>query len=290
VSGPVPGPDTTIDPATAIGAVQLTVTDLERSLAFYEGGVGFVVRRREAGMAWLSAGGPDLLVLRADPAARRVRRTTGLFHFAILVPSRRDLGITLRHLLQAGTTFQGFAEHGVSEASYLADPDGNGIEIYRDRPREEWPRDERGRLLMVSDPLDIGDLVREGEGGEWKGLAAGTVIGHVHLRVADIPTTEAFYVGVLGFDLMQRYGREAMFVSAGGYHHHVAGNTWSGTGLPAPPPEAIGLRWFEVHLPDEAARARVVERLRVAGASIAQGAEGPLVRDPSGNGIRLTIG
>ena len=288
VTQAVPTPSVSIDPTAAIGAVHLIVSDLDRSLSFYEDRIGLRVSRREGNDAWLGAGGPDLLALRGDASARRVRGTTGLYHFAILVPSRADLARSVRHLLETGTRMQGFSDHGVSEASYLADPDGNGIEIYRDRPRDEWPR-ENGRIAMVLDPLDVDALVREAESNEWSAMPQGTTIGHMHLHVASITDAERFYVGVLGFDYVQRLGDQALFVSAGGYHHHVGLNTWAGVGAPAPPPGAIGLRWFEVRLPDGAARDRVLRRVSDAGVPVAESTEGPHFRDPSGNGIRLTI-
>lgn len=277
-----------IHPATSIGAVHLSVRDLERALAFYRERLGFAVQHREASVAHLGAGGPTLLVLVGDADARALRGTSGLYHFAVLLPSRPALAAALRHLAREGTPLQGASDHGVSEALYVADPEGNGIEIYRDRPRAEWPRDG-SRIAMATDALDVDDLLAEpapaGNGGA---LPPGTLIGHVHLHVADIAAAEAFYCGVLGFDLTTRYGSSASFVSAGGYHHHVAFNTWAGRGAPSPPPGAAGLRHFEVRLPDQAARELVVERLRAAGVPIRETAGGLLVRDPSGNGVALT--
>src|SRR4051794_1529890 len=237
-----------IDPGARIGAVHLTITDLRRSVRFYETHLGFTVHRRDERTAWLGAGGPDLLILSQCETAPRVRGTTGLYHFAILVPSRADLSRSLRRLVATETIMQGAADHGVSEALYLADPDGNGIEVYRDRPRNEWPVVE-GRLRMGADPLDLDALFDEGEGDAARGLAAETVIGHVHLHVSHLHESERFYVDVLGFELVQRYGPSALFVSAGGYHHHIGLNTWAGVGAPPPPPGVIGLRHFVVKMP-----------------------------------------
>ena len=282
-----------IHPATAIGAVHLAVRDLERALAFYRERLGFAVQRREGNVAQLGAGGAALVVLVEEPDARTVRGTTGLYHFAVLLPSRPALAEVLRHLGRKNTPLHGASDHRVSEALYLADPEGNGIEIYRDRPRAEWPR-EGSRIAMATDALDVDDLLAEpvpvpaSAGGDGA-LPPGTLIGHVHLRVADIAAAEAFYCDVLGFDLTTRYGPSASFVSAGGYHHHIGFNTWAGQGAPPPPPDATGLRHFEVRLPDEAARERVVERLRAAGAATSRVPTGLLVRDPSRNGILLTV-
>jgi catechol 2,3-dioxygenase len=278
-----------INPGATIGGVHLTISDLRRSVRFYESHLGFAVHRRDDRTAWLGAGGSDLLVLSQCETAPRVRGTTGLYHFAILVPSRRDLARSLRRLVETETVLQGAADHGVSEALYLADPDGNGIEIYRDRPRAEWPY-AGDRLQMGADPLDFDDLLGEPSGpGDGAGLAPATVIGHVHLHVSRLADAERFYVDVLGFELMQRYGPSALFVSAGGYHHHIGLNTWAGVGAPPPPSGAIGLRHFVVRLPTDAAVAEVVERVRAADIPVEATAGGHLIRDPAGNAIAFAV-
>jgi catechol 2,3-dioxygenase len=273
-----------IDPATHIGAVHLTISDLNRSVRFYEAHLGFTVHRRDDRHAWLGAGGADLLVLTRCERAPRVRGTTGLYHFAILVPSRADLARALRRLVETETVMQGAADHGVSEALYLADVDGNGIEIYRDRRRDEWPRID-GRLRMVADPIDFEGLLGEDRGGNGAGLAAATVVGHVHLHVARLDEAQRFYVDILGFELIQRYGPSALFVAAGGYHHHIGLNTWAGVGAPPPPPGAIGLDHFDVVLPNDAALAEVRSRVAAAGIETEDADGGVLVRDPAKNAI-----
>jgi catechol 2,3-dioxygenase len=279
-----------IDPGAHIGAVHLTITDLRRSVRFYETHLGFTVHRRDDRTAWLGAGGPDLLILSQCETAPRVRGTTGLYHFAILVPSRAELSRSLRRLVATDTVMQGAADHGVSEALYLADEDGNGIEIYRDRARDEWPVVD-GQLRMGADPIDLDALLAEaGKADSTAGLAAGTVIGHVHLHVARLQEAHAFYVGVLGFELMQRYGPSALFVAAGGYHHHIGLNTWAGVGAPPPPPGAIGLKHFVVQLPDAGALAAVADRLRAAGITPEPLEGGLLVHDPAKNALLLTHG
>lgn len=276
-----------IDPGTTIGAVHLTISDLRHSIRFYEAHLGFVVHRQDDRTAWLGAGGPDLLILTQDETAPRVRGATGLYHFAILVPSRADLARSFRLLVQTGIVMQGAADHGVSEALYLADEDGNGIEVYRDRPREDWPQ-LAGHLQMGVEPLDLEMLLSEaGEADSGAGLAPGTVIGHVHLQVSQIAAAEAFYVGILGFELTLRYGRGASFVAAGGYHHHIGLNTWAGAGAPPPPSGALGLRYFVVTLPSAAALAAVADRVRAAGVPAEPLDDGLLIRDPSRNAILL---
>jgi len=276
-----------IDPGTHIGAVHLTIRDLDRSIRFYEAHVGFSLHRRDERSAWLGAGGPDLLVLSQCDTAPRVRGTTGLYHFAILVPSRADLSRALRRLVETETVMQGAADHLVSEALYLADEDGNGIEIYRDRPRAEWPF-VNGQLQMGADPVDFDALLAEPGGTGGGGLARGTVIGHVHLHVSRLDDAMRFYVDILGFELMQRYGPSACFVSAGGYHHHIGLNTWAGVGAPPPPPGAIGLKHFDVKLSTDAAVTDVLDRIRAANIPVESVNGGFLVRDPAKNAVCFT--
>jgi catechol 2,3-dioxygenase len=281
----------TIAPATRIGEVQIITGDLERLARFYQERLGFQALEQEEGRVALGAGSTRLLTLIEQPGAqpRPQSGVTGLYHFAVLLPDRRSLARLLVHIAQTETSIQGASDHGVSEALYLADPDGNGIELYRDRKREEWPVDDIGRLLMVTDPLDIDDLVMEMRSGitEWKGLPEGTTIGHIHLQVADLVEAEKFYTRVLGFELMQHYGRSAAFVSAGGYHHHIGMNTWTSAGAPPPDENTTGLRWFEVVLPNSEALSAAQARLEEAGTEWEARDGGILVRDPSQNGILL---
>ena len=195
---------------------------------------------------------------------------------------------SLRRIAETRTPVEGFADHLVSEAIYLPDPDGNGIEIYRDRPRAEW-QFTNGQLKMGTDPLDVDGVLAElaGQAEPWSGLHPDTVLGHMHLHVANIPQAEAFYRDVLGFDLVMRYGPTASFLSAGGYHHHIGVNTWSGSTLP--PSDAVGLRWFVIHLPDKDELGRVTERVRQAGVALEEREEGLLLRDPVQNGIILAV-
>ena len=236
-------------PADAhIGSVSLTVTDLERSVSFYRDVLGFKELVHKDSTSLLSADGGRALVYlheRRDAVAKP-RRSTGLFHFAILVPSRAALGRSLRRLADRQWPLSGVADHLVSEALYLNDPDGLGIEIYRDRPRETW-RTSNGEVAMATDPLDVQAVVAEpGAEMPWQGLDAGTVIGHVHLHVPRIEDGEAFFCGEIGFEATVRGYPGALFVSAGGYHHHLGMNTWVGVGAPSPPENAVGLRSFTI--------------------------------------------
>lgn len=280
---------TPIHPATSMGAVALVVTDLARSLDYYERRIGLAVHRREDGYAALGTGGPDLLVLYELPGARPVQRQhTGLYHFAILTPFRRELARTLQHLADTRTRIDGMSDHAVSEAIYLTDPDGHGIEIYRDRPRNEW-QFPNGALKMTVDPLDLDGVLAELDGTEpaWTGLHPATTIGHVHLQVNDVAAAEQFYVGTLGMDLMARYGSAASFVAAGGYHHHLGLNTWHSLGAPPPPDDAARLLWYEIILPDKDALDQTLAQLEAAGSPAHEDSDGHLVRDPAGNTLRL---
>ena len=282
----------TIDPATSIGPVTLTVADLDGQAAFYRDAIGLPELRRAGDVVELGAPGGETplvtLVGRPD-APPRPPRTTGLFHLALLVPSRADLARSLHRVTAAGHRFTGASDHLVSEALYLDDPEGNGIEIYRDRPREEWTY-AAGELEMDTLPLDLEGVVASITAGDTSSaaMAEGTRIGHVHLQVATIPETEAFYVGALGFEPTVRSYPGALFVSAGGYHHHLGLNTWAGPGAPAPPPGARGLRSFTIVLPDDASLSATLERAAAAGVDVDLADGRATVTDPSGNAAVLT--
>ncbi|MGA9634831.1 MAG: VOC family protein [Solirubrobacterales bacterium] len=281
-----------IDPATSIGPVRLTVADLDGIRDFYRAAIGLTELDPENGVVRLGAddaSSRSIVELVGDPdAPPRPRRTSGLFHLAIVVPSRADLARALQRIAEAGWRLSGAADHLVSEALYLSDPEGNGIELYRDRPREEWPvRD--GVLQMDTLPLDLdgvlGELRQEHADAA---MPPGTRIGHVHLNVGDLTAAEAFYSGALGFDVMVRGYPGALFVSAGGYHHHIGLNTWAGEGVPAPPAGSRGLRRFEIVLPGPEQLAAEEDRLREAGFEPVREGERVRVADPSGNALILS--
>jgi catechol 2,3-dioxygenase len=287
-------PAASIDPATALGPVRLTVSDLDRSRAFYERAVGLRATELDDGTIGLGVpAGRPLVELRGDSAAPRLnRRAPGLYHLAILLPTRLDLAFALARLVQSQWPLDGASDHLVSEALYLSDPDGNGIEIYRDRPRSQWPTDARGSIRMATLPLDLDDVLAE-LGADDHGdapVAAGTRMGHVHLQVGQLDAAERFYCGVLGFEPTARGYPGALFASAGGYHHHIGLNTWQSLGAPPLAPGGVGLRSFEVLLPSTAALDRVLARVSAAGSAcepcdVAAGAM--LVRDPFGIAIVL---
>ena len=271
-------------PATLrLGAVHLTVTDLNRSIAFYENSIGLRLRRREDGVAAMGVGGEDLLVLREEPGARRAGRHAGLYHYALLFPSREELARAAVRLSVTGTPIQGASDHGTHEAIYLPDPDGNGIELAADRPREAWPD--------LADP-DWGDGPRRLDTGALlatvavevprRAAGAGLAVGHVHLHVGDLQRGLGFYRDVLGFELMMFFPGQAAFVSVGGYHHHLGFNVWRGEGVPPVPEGTVGLRHWTVVLDDPQEVAAVRERVEAAGIGAEEAEGGFLARDPWG--------
>jgi len=282
-------PTTESIPATTVmGPVHLTVADLERSLAYYRDAIGLDVRERDAGRASLGAGNAELLALVEEPGARPAPRHTGLFHFALLVRGRADLARWLAHAARQHVPLAGMSDHYVSEAVYLGDPDGHGIEIYADRPREVWEGQVMAR--MTTEPLDVNGLLAELDDpatAPFDGLAAGTVMGHVHLQVASTEDAVAFYRDVLGFGVMAEFVPSAAFFGAGGYHHHVGANTWRSRGATPPPPGSAALRHATVVLPDASERDRVAARVADAGQEPEAVDGGVLVRDPSGNALVL---
>jgi catechol 2,3-dioxygenase len=234
-----------------MGAVHLTVADLDRSVAYYERAIGLRVNERENGTAQLGVGGEDLLVLTEQPGVQSAEGYSGLFHFALLLPERADLGRWLKHAARDHVELTGLSDHRVSEALYLRDPDYHGIEIYADRPRATW--EGKVAQLMTTIPLDTNDLVRGLDDEPFQGLPEGTTMGHVHFCVADIRSTVEFWLGQ-GFELMAELRAQAAFLASNGYHHHVGANTWQSQGAPYAPADRARLIGATVHgAPEERA-------------------------------------
>ncbi|HJV29495.1 MAG TPA: VOC family protein [Gaiellaceae bacterium] len=270
---------------TRLGAVHLTVADLDRSVGYYEREIGLTVREREGGRAALGTGREDLLVLVEEPGAKPADGFSGLYHFALLVPDRADLARWLAHAARDQVQLVGMSDHFVSEALYLRDPDHHGIEIYADRPRELWEGQVWQR--MTSLPLDTDDLVSvldDPSSATFDGLPGGSVMGHVHLRVSEIAPTVAFYGDTLGFGLMAQLGAHAAFLSAGGYHHHLGANTWESAGVGQARAGYASLRHATIVLSNADARDALVER---AGGAVDEVASAPVIQDSSGNRLAL---
>jgi len=277
--------------ATAPGAVTLQVGDLGRSLDFYVGTLGLAVLDRDGGEARLGAGGRRLVELRersgARPAPRRGR--LGLFHFALLVPDRATLGRFVKHLAELGVA-SGAGDHLVSEAIYLSDPDGLGIEVYADRPRAGWRRVGR-ELAMATDPVDIDAVVAAAGDAGWDGLPAATTMGHVHLHVGDLAGASSFYSAALGFDRTVWSYPGALFLAAGGYHHHLGTNVWAGPTARRPDIDEAQLLEWSLELPDPASLAAAAASLATAGFAAATDGAGSTLRtsDPWGTALRLSL-
>lgn len=288
-----------IHPKTHIGRVSLTVADLEQEIEFYEKVIGLQVRHEDENSASLKAGEHELVRLTQVPGAVRRRGTTGLYHFAILLPDRRELARVIGRLF--AMRYRNYpTDHIMTKTTYLDDPEGNGIELYAESPEDgTWSlangeyvtRRADGSLSDGREALDVEALLKHLHEDDrlYAPMPPETRIGHVHLHVRNIEEAVSFYHGVLGFDVMGVAKEFRMgFVSAGGYHHHIGLNTWQGEGAPPPAPNSLGLRYFSVALPDEAELQRVLQRVREAGAPVEQTEAGPLVRDPSKNGVLLT--
>ena len=278
---------------TRMGAVQLIVSDLQRSVDFWTTTVGLRVHERDDDLARLGTGGEDLVVLEEIRGAPQAGRHTGLFHVALLLPQATDLATWLVHASRDRVPMTGASDHFVSEALYLNDPDGHGIEIYHDRPRDAW-RWDGDSVEMGTIALDVERLLETLGGGDvmatpFIGMPEGTTIGHVHLRVAEIPATIAFYRDQLGFDLIVALGDEAAFLAAGRYHHHIGGNTWTSRGAAPAPPGSATLRHATIVFPDSASRDAAALRIAAGGQQPVAREDGVLVHDPAQNPLLLAV-
>lgn len=276
-------------PNVYVSKVNLKVLDLQRSLAFYQDVIGFQILEQSEKSAVLTADGKSALleIEQPDDVIPKQPRTTGLYHFAILLPTRSDLGRVLKHLLKLKYPLQGGSDHLVSEALYLADPDGNGIEIYVDRSPSQWNW-KNGEVEMSTDPIDVEGLLAEGH-DEWSKLPEGTIMGHIHLHVSELKKTKEFYCQGLGFEIVCKYGNQALFISTGGYHHHIGLNIWNGLGAPQPSENSVGLIDYTLVYPSENEREKVSQRLKELGFHVTAKEAGYVTTDPSGNKIMLTV-
>jgi len=289
-----------IHPATLIGHVSLTIANLENQITFYQQVLGFQLHWREGNKAGLGAGGADLLRLTEEPNVRKYQRVTGLYHFAVLFPNRRELARAIARLF--ALKYPNYpTDHIMTKTTYLDDPEGNGIELYAESPEDgTWrmangifeTRRADGTISNGREPLDVDALfshLKEDDRLDVP-IPPETRVGHMHLHVRDVDEAVDFYHGIIGFDIMGVAKAFQMgFVSAGGYHHHIGLNTWQGEGAPPPPADAVGLRHFTVELPNQQALDQVIERIDKAGIPSNQTNDGLLLHDPSQNGMILTL-
>lgn len=292
--------DFSIDPATKMGHVSLTVANLENQILFYTKALGFQLHWREGNKAGLGAGGADLLRLTEEPNLKRYRGTTGLYHFAILFPNRKELARVMARLFSL--RYENYpTDHIMTKTTYLDDPEGNGIELYAESPEDgTWSLANGeyittradGTLSNGREPLNVNALfaLLSQDDDLEQGIPSETRVGHVHLHVRNIEEAVDFYHGIIGFDVMGVAKAFRMgFVSAGGYHHHLGLNTWQGEGAPPPPVDAAGLRYFTVELPNQEALDQVIARIDAAGIPSNQTEDGLLVQDPSQNNVLISL-
>ncbi|MEH7388330.1 VOC family protein [Bacillus sp. JJ1521] len=272
-----------------LGYVELQVSDLEQSLSFYQEIIGLRLLEKNGSSAKLTADGttPILTLIEESSFVERPFGTTGLFHFAILVPNREELALVLNHLIDSEYPLQGVSDHQYSEAIYLADPDFNGIEIYVDRDPDLWIEDDAGGYVGGTYELDVKGLLSEMNGKDWSGLSNDTRLGHMHLQVSNIEKSEEFYVDALGFNVVSKDAQK-LFVSKDDYHHHIGMNTWAGEGLPKPPENALGLRFYTTHFTSEEYNQAKLQ-LKNLGFSYTEENDVITTEDPSGNQIKIIL-
>ncbi|MEI3614014.1 VOC family protein [Pseudogracilibacillus sp. SO30301A] len=276
-------------PITFVDHVNIKVQNLERSLMFYQNVIGFKIFDQTENQANLTTDGKTVLLTIQQPkdVIPKKQRTTGLYHFALLLPQRVDLANIVRHFAKIGVQF-GSSDHLVSEALYLADPDGNEIEIYIDRDPSEWNW-KNGEVAMTVDPINFEELLSVGNQEGWNGLPKDTFMGHIHLHVSELKKTEEFYTEGLELEVVNRFGSQALFISDGKYHHHIGFNTWNGVGAPAPSSNSVGLSSFTLKLSNEEKRNKIIAQLNNIGAFVHEENGSYMTLDPSGNRIILKV-
>lgn len=275
-------------PNLFIQNVTLKVSNLSRSIDFYTEIIGFRVLQQEEGRVTLTADGQHALITLVEvPNAQFVRGATGLYHFALLLPSRKDLGNLIQHFIQKNVQI-GAGDHDVSEALYLSDPDGNGIEMYIDRPADTWKWDLNGQVYMTTDPVQFQSVLREAD-GTWSGLPIDTVMGHIHLSVRNLQESEDFYTSLLDYAVVSRYGGQALFISTGGYHHHIGLNTWHSEGAEALPKDAVGIQSYTVQLPDQDYAVNLKKRFVEQNMEIKEQENIFSIIEPNGIEVKFTI-
>ncbi|MTH53617.1 glyoxalase [Bacillus mangrovi] len=277
-------------PNTYVSEITLLTSNWDEMIRFYYSLLGFKEMVRTSHRAVFSADGrtPLITLEKKEGLFPKEPRRSGLYHFALLLPSRKDLAAFLHHFAGTGWPIQGASDHLVSEAVYFADPDGNGIEVYADRPDDTWIW-QNSAVQMATEPLRVNELLAEATAREWNGMPAETGMGHIHLHVSSLTEAGTFYTEGLGFEPVAEYGSQALFLSTGGYHHHIGLNTWNGTGAPSPSENSARMASFTITYPSEEKREAAAGRLKGLGASLAYSGQEIRTADPSGNWIILQI-
>lgn len=275
-------------PIGFVSSVSIQVLNLQRAIEFYTNTLGLTVLNQDEYQVELSANGKDSLlsIVQLENGIKKVPRTTGLYHFAILLPSRKELGKILNHFIKNQVPLQGASNHGISEAIYLSDPEGNGIEIASDTDPKKW-KWKNGQLDVFSEngPMDIKSVLSESQDEEFTKLPADTIMGHIHLHASELKNIRRFYEEALGMDVVIDLPRQALFFSYGKYHHHLAVNVWNGIGAPTPPSNSVGLRNFLLRLPDSISLEEIESNFMNMKIPYSTTEKGLAVRDPSGNNI-----
>ncbi len=277
-------------PNIFVTQIHLKVQDIERALEFYQDIMGLKVLKSEERLSVLSADGVTPLITIEQPidVISKLPRRTGLYHYAILLPTRASLGLFLKNIFNRKYSIIGGSNHGVSEAVYLQDPDDNGIEVYVDTDLATWNW-HNDSVEMVNNPIDYEGIIAEAGDLEWEGIPSQTIMGHIHLHVADLNESKIFYIDGLGFDLIQEMQNTAVFTSTGGYHHHIAFNIWNGKGAKALPDNSVGMKYYSLIFPDEESRAKVIEKLATLGFPAIRKEDKIFVKDPSENLIEFQV-
>lgn len=277
-------------PNIFVTEIHLKVQDIERALEFYQDIMGLKVLKSEERLAVLSADGVTPLVTIEQPidVISKLPKRTGLYHFAILLPTRASLGLFLKHIIKRKYPIIGGSNHGVSEAIYLQDPDDNGIEVYADTDLATWNW-HNDSVEMVNSPIDYEEIIAESGDLEWEGIPSESIMGHIHLHVADLDESKIFYNKGLGFDLIQEMQNTAVFTSTGGYHHHIGFNIWNGKGAKALPDNSVGMKYYSLLFPDEKSRTKVIEKLSTLGFPAIHKEDKIFVKDPSENLIEFQV-
>ncbi|MDR7870732.1 MAG: VOC family protein [Tissierellaceae bacterium] len=277
-------------PNLFVNEIVLKVTDIDRSIDFYTKIMGFSILKKNGKDATLTADGfnPILTLIEPEDVIPKVPKRTGLYHFAVLLPSRYDLGLFLKNIRDEWYPIIGGADHGVSEAIYLEDPDDNGIEVYRDVAESEWDR-SGDRINMVTEPLNYDELIAESGEDKWDKTPLDTIIGHIHLHVGDLDKARRFYCDGLGFDLTMEAGSSAIFLSTGGYHHHIGLNVWNGRNADPLPDNSVGMKYYTLQFPDKRSREEIINNLENLGYEVIKDDKDTFTKDPSSNLIKLKV-